>query len=223
MSIRFFVSAVVVILVSGCVTPGSKKYEGVGFDSLIDSVAGTEWPDAQRRLAYRAKSLASKNGPEFEESFRNWCRAQGGVLDYGSATILSDLNTLHPGGTLGGNGARRACLDKDKKVLGAYVHDLGAIEFYTEAQAPAIRAEAERVSKERIAKSEAEWKKKNECRAEKTRIVRTNTRPGMHTNYGMVVEVKPPLAQLQAPGTNGPTLQWVEIRRLEPPFGEYCN
>jgi len=222
--------AVIIIVASltGCATSGSKKFEGMSLDAFIDSLPGKEQSNPQSKWAYRIKALKSDAEYAAQASFENWCKAQGGsIATIANKDVIPIWKSFATFSKHGFNNSHRVgvCIDKNIATIAAWAtfSDAG-LAFYTNAQAPALQKEAERIEaliitmrEERYKRDKVASERRFACLTEKAQEIRNNLRPGIHTTYGMGVEITQPLAQLQAPGPNGPTLQWVEIGRLSPP------
>jgi len=211
---------------AGCMGSIFNRYERMNFEAYINALSISDLGDAQSRWAYRVKSLP--NPETLRESFRDWCQARAGVW-HSNAKLVRSLGLVSsnsPTRTLPTPVGGMACVTKDThQDQGSYVEFADkSVAFYTAEQLPALDAVVQRIYKEIQQKEDIERLRKETCRAQKTKLIRTQTRVGMDTLGGKVVEVKQGMVLLEIPSKTGtPTQYWSKIHYLEPPLGEYCD
>jgi hypothetical protein len=224
-SVHVSISVMAIIVVSGCATPSpTAKYEGMSFDSFIDSLPGKLRNDPESKWAHRVKSFYITDRNKVGTAFRNWCRAKSGAI-HGS-DILQDIRTLsgygdaHPR-SYGG----LACMKPDKSSYGTYIEfglerGEASIAFYTDEQAPLLHVIAKQKNEQREAETRARAVREVKCREEANEVFRNKMGPGTHAHLRgdmvMVVEVKAPLALVQTLGPAGSS-RWVETKDLAAP------
>lgn len=230
------------LILSACAsTTASRQYEKVTFEDFSRTLPYLNSPsDSDKEgaeLAYLVSRFEPKNLGDLNREFEQWCKAQNGVSEADFSRSVRRVpyrQSLH--GAIADINAKSGkpkfdsgltCLDAGGSHMAGFVTRSRSasstrpapytiVAFYMKEENWKLSNATLDLRREEAKVALARDEARNKCRAEKINSMRDNLRPGIITNYGMVIEVKPPLAQLQAHGPSGPTLQWVEISRLEP-------
>ncbi len=208
---------------AGCMGSLTNRYERMNFESYVEALSIADLGDAQSKWAYRVKSMPNRG--ELSDSFRDWCKARAGIWQ-SNAKLIRNLNLISTNSsprTLPAPVGGMACMTKDaNQDQGSYVEFADkSVAFYTAAQWPALDEAVQRINKEIQQKDENERLRKEACRAQKIKVLRTQTRVGMDTLGGTVVEVRQGMVLLEIPSKTGaPTQYWSKVHYLEPPLGE---
>lgn len=212
----------------------------ISFDQFIDKSSGDELKksDAEKKLAYRAKRVNKSifkwinlagYYESFKKDFKDWCEANSGKFrqnqfndaDCISNTWLGAYNfeitttATYQGDMTAGfvifyfYGPTEMAQMNYKKLEIEQTNQLNAIDAKIKQQQYAEAAVAES-------------QRQSTCRNSLAAYLRNNLNPGVKTNLGMIIEIKPPLAYVQNLSATPPT-RWVEVNDLQPPLSSnYC-
>jgi hypothetical protein len=240
-----FLSIVSISILGGCASKPPESEKSATLGEFIDRVSGETVPNiAAATLAKAVKKVPNNrdifvqqnNIKKVEAAFDKWCLTVS--MDYDSVykfpfkTLQKDMmsattnyqNSMVP---------MNACFAKNTKSLiaGYVVLSDGMIAFYGPDEANDIRSGnliIENSEKHNAAilaeKRKAEAIRQMACKVSLDENIRQNIAIGTQTNYGMVVDIKKPLVQVQKYRDGAPVLEWVKVVLIAAPeMSNYCR
>lgn len=212
------------ILVSGCATNTAPQTYTVSgsFDDFFYSIEGKL---INGPYSKKSKELTVQRTIYAQRAFHDWCNSRGGNAVFGVPELYGQITMRM------GRYAPKAINGVSCKGLNTYAISFdGYLSFYREDEiaelsepmkaAPAKTAEQVERDKEAMRYKQEQQR---QCIDAELAKIRTDLKIGMHTNNGLVVDIRKPLALIQyTPATvwdKATSLEWVEINQLSPPYG----
>lgn len=241
-----FLLVVFCLIFAGCASkpPDSNKIVET-LDEFIDKVSGEDMPNIAALTLAKSVKKVPNNGDIFiqlnnikkvELAFDKWCQNNSTYYDsaykYKFEIFQSDIisatkiyqNKLVP---------MNACFGKNTKSLiaGYAVLKDGMIAFYGPNEAYEVRSgnlvleNSEKRNTVILAeKRKIEAERQTTCKANLDENIRQNISIGVQTNYGMIVDIKKPLVQVQKYRDGTPVLEWVKLGFIATPeMANYCR
>jgi hypothetical protein len=203
-------------------------------DEFVAKAPGDELPKsvAQAKSAYRAKRVnksllrwIDRQGyyRSYLNDFTEWCQKNKGKIKKVNALFASCYSDDRHTQPIGGYEAEITTLAEYQGEMTA-----GYATFYFYGTLEMSLRDIQMQNDIQIAESEIKLKREeltrqNNCRKSLIDSLRTSPALGAKTTSGMVVDVKPPLVQVQVINRN-PSAMWVEMNQLMPmSVSDYCS